>query len=285
MVKQAYSSLVAIAIIGMLLSLIILAFSMHGLPTNPAFFTVILGLSAIIALWMMYRYICIPFLWATFSVLSVIRILGLHKCFIPIIPAVISLLCLVILFLYIAYHDVKKRPIILKNVPQAMFTMSAYEWHLSFIRLYVGFDLVAHCAEKLFAGRIPFRADVSAFAGLNVVDPTFFVRLSGLCELAGVISLGLGLLTRVGAIGTSLYLIIATIIGHHFLKGFIWALPGGGWEYPVMWSVFILSYIVLGADEFSIDGVLDRNFNLPVWLKRLMGVMESDRKYKTIKGK
>jgi putative oxidoreductase len=278
MFKQAYSSLVAIAIAGMFLSLIILAFSIRKLPTDPAFFTVILSLSAILALCMLYRYICIPFLLATFSVLSVIRILGLNKCYIPLIPAVMSLLCLVVLFLYIAYQDVKQRPIILQHRPQEMFNMSAYEWHLSFIRMYVGFDLVAHCTEKLFAGSIPFRADVSAFMHLNVVDPTFFVRFSGLCELAGVISLGLGFLTRVGAVGTSLYLIIATIIGHHFLKGFIWALPGGGWEYPVMWSVFILSYIVLGADEFSIDGVLDKNFNLPVWLKRLMSVMESDGK-------
>ena len=278
MFKQAYSSLVAIAILGMFLSLIILAFSIHKLPTDPAFFTVILSLSAIIALCMLYRYICVPFLLATFSVLSVMRILGLNKCFIPLIPAVISLLCLVVLFFYIAYQDVKQRPILLRHRPQEMFNMSAYEWHLSFIRMYVGFDLVAHCTEKLFAGSIPFRADVHAFMHLNVVDPTLFVRLSGLCELAGVISLGLGFLTRVGAIGTSLYLIVATLIGHHFLKGFIWALPGGGWEYPVMWSVFILSYVVLGADEFSIDGVLDKNFNLPVWLKRLMGVMESDGK-------
>lgn len=278
MFKQAYSLLVAIAIVGMFLSLIILAFSSHRIPANPTFFIVLLSLGGIITLCMLYRYICIPFLFATFSVLSVLRILGLHKCFVPMIPVIISLLCLVILFIYIAYHDVKRRPIILQRKPQAMFEMSAYEWHLSFIRLYVGFDLIAHCTEKLFAGRIPFRADVTAFMHLNVVDPTFFVRLSGLCELAGVISLGLGFLTRVGALGTSLYLIIATIIGHHFLKGFIWALPGGGWEYPVMWSVFILSYVVLGADEFSIDGVLDKNFNLPIWLKRLMGVMESDGK-------
>lgn len=278
MFKQAYSSFVSIALIGMFLSLILLAFTNHNLPINPTFFIVLLSLIGIIALSMMYRYICIPFLFAAFSVLSVLRILGLYKCFAAMAPLVMSLLCLVILFLYIAYHDVKRRPIILRGVPQRMFAMSAYEWHLSFIRIYVGFDLIAHCTEKLFAGRIPFQADVNAFMHLNVVDPTFFVRLAGLCELAGVISLGLGLLTRVGALGTSLYLIVATLMGHHFLKGFIWALPGGGWEYPVMWSVFILSYAVLGADEFSIDGVLDRNFNLPIWLKRFMGVMESDEK-------
>lgn len=278
MMRSAYSSLVGIALAGMLLGLIILSFSNDSLPSNPRFFVVLLSLLGIIALGLMYRYICIPFLLATFSVLSVLRILGLHKCFVPMIPIIISLLCLVILFIYIAYKDVKRQPIILRGRAQDLFEMSAYEWHLSFIRLYVGFDLIAHCTEKLFAGRIPFRADVSAFAQLNVMDPTFFVRLSGLCELAGVISLGLGLLTRVGALGSALYLMIATFIGHHFFKGFIWALPGGGWEYPVMWSVFILSYIVLGADEFSIDGVLDKNFNLPIWLKRLMGVMESDGK-------
>lgn len=278
MMRSAYSSLVGIALAGMLLGLIILSFSNDSLPSNPRFFVVLLSLLDIIALGLMYRYICIPFLLATFSVLSVLRILGLHKCFVTMIPIIISLLCLVILFIYIAYKDVKRQPIILRGRAQDLFEMSAYEWHLSFIRLYVGFDLIAHCTEKLFAGRIPFRADVSAFAQLKVMDPTFFVRLSGLCELAGVISLGLGLLTRVGALGSALYLMIATFIGHHFFKGFIWALPGGGWEYPVMWSVFILSYIVLGADEFSIDGVLDKNFNLPIWLKRLMGVMESDGK-------
>jgi len=278
MFKQAYSSLVGIAIGGLFLSLAILAFSIHNLPTNPTFFIVLLSLLGIISLCLMYRYLCIPFLLATFSVLSVLRILGLHKCFMAMISLILSLLCLVTLFLYIAYHDIKRQPIFLQNKPQELFEMTAYEWHLSFIRLYVGFDLIAHCTEKLFAGQVPFQADVNAFMHLNVVDPTFFVRLSGLCELAGVISLGLGFLTRIGAIGTSLYLIVATIIGHHFLKGFIWALPGGGWEYPVMWSIFILSYVVLGADEFSIDGVLDKNFNLPIGLKRLMGVMESDGK-------
>lgn len=278
MFKQAYSLFVSMAILGIFLSLIILTFSSHNLPPNPTFFVVLLSLIGIIALSMMYRTICIPFLLSAFSILSVLRILGLHKCFLSMLPMLISLLCLVILFLYIAYHDVKRRPIILWGAPQRMFDMSAYEWHLSFIRIYVGFDLTAHCTEKLFAGRIPFQADVKAFMHLNVVDPTFFVRFSGLCELAGAISLGLGLLTRMGALGTSLYLLVATLIGHHFLKGFIWALPGGGWEYPVMWSVFILSYSVLGSDKFSIDGVLARNFNLSIWLKRLMGVIKSDGK-------
>lgn len=278
MVRQAYSSLIGIALAGVFVALILLSFSSNNLPVNPLFFVILLSLFGIIALGSMYRYICIPFLLAAFSVLSVIRILGLNKCFVPMIPIVISLLCLVILFIYIAYHDVKRRPIILQGRGQDLFEMSAYEWHLSFIRLYVGFDLIAHCTEKLFAGHIPFRADVTAFAQLNVIDPMFFVRLSGLCELAGVISLGLGLITRVGALGTALYLMIATFIGQHFFKGFIWALPGGGWEYPVMWSVFILSYIVLGADEFSIDGVLDKKFNLPSWLKRLMGVMKSNER-------
>ncbi|OJA00990.1 hypothetical protein BEV13_01430 [Rickettsiella grylli] len=276
MFKRMYLFFVNLALLGVLLSLTIFGLTRDKLAANPTFFIIFLSLIGILSLCMMHRYICIPFLFAVFSVLSVIRILSLHHSLQPIYPLLVSLLCLVVLFLTIAYQDVKKRPIQLRNVPQTRFNMSAYEWHLSFIRIYVGFDLIAHCTEKLFAGQIPFQADVTAFKHLNVIDPAFFVRFAGLCELAGVISLGLGLLTRLGALSTSLYLMMATLIGHHFLKGFIWASPGGGWEYPVMWSVFILSYAVLGADEFSIDGVLDKQFHLPRWLKRFMGVMKSD---------
>lgn len=153
--KQAYSWLVAIAMAGMFITLVLLAFSIFKFPLNPAFFTIVLSLLGITSLYRMHRSICIPFLLATFSVLAILRILGLQKHFIPMIPAGITLLCLVILFFYIAYHDVKQRPILLQGNKE-IYNMSAYEWHLSFIRIYVGYDLIAHCTEKLFAGVIPW---------------------------------------------------------------------------------------------------------------------------------
>ncbi len=258
-----------LSITGMLLTLFILLAHLVNFSARSAFFALSLSLLAIVALIWMYRSSCVPYLMATFSVLSVIRIIGLNGYYFALYPALLALLCLIILFFYIAYQDIKQQTIFLGA---DAYHMSAYEWQLSFIRIYVGFDLIAHCAEKLFDGPIAFQSDVMAFIHLNVIDPTFLVKLAGLCELAGAISLGLGLLTRIGAIGTALYIMIATIIGGHFLKSFIWASPGGGWEYPLMWTVLILSYSVLGANKFSIDGVLNKKFTLPTWSKRLMGI-------------
>lgn len=143
------------------------------------------------------------------------------------------------------------------------------EWHLTFLRIYVGFDLVPHCTEKLFAGPAPFNADVEAFAAMHVPFPAAFVLLGGFCEIAIVIGLGLGVLTRLAGIGAALYYLIATLIGGHFLNGFIWASPGGGWEYPVLMMVLFLSFVPHGAGAFSVDRWLLRERLLPPTLRRL----------------
>ncbi|MDQ8040179.1 MAG: DoxX family protein, partial [Rickettsiella sp.] len=65
---------------------------------------------------------------------------------------------------------------------------------------YIGFDLIAHCAEKLFSGPIPFQPNAKAFAVLGIPNSELFVKLAGLIELRGTISLGLGFFTRIGAI-------------------------------------------------------------------------------------
>lgn len=143
------------------------------------------------------------------------------------------------------------------------------EWHLTFLRIYVGFDLVPHCTEKLFAGPAPFNADVEAFAAMHVPFPEAFVILGGFCEIAIVIGLGLGVLTRLAGIGAALYYLIASLIGGHFLNGFIWASPGGGWEYPVLMMVLFLSFVPRGAGAFSVDCWLLREGLLPPILRRL----------------
>jgi len=74
--------------------------------------------------------------------------------------------------------------------------MTTAEWQLTFIRIYIGFDLVPHATEKLFAGPASFDADVNAFAGFGLPIPEFFVILGGLSELGITIGIGLGLLTR-----------------------------------------------------------------------------------------
>lgn len=141
--------------------------------------------------------------------------------------------------------------------------MSTAEWQLTFIRLYIGFDLVPHATEKLFAGPASFDADVSAFAGFGLPVPAFFVILGGLCELGITIGIGLGLLTRLAGYCSALYFLIATLIGGHFFNGFIWVNPGGGWEFPVLMMALFLTYAVRGAGPFSLDGVIANKGWLP----------------------
>ena len=148
--------------------------------------------------------------------------------------------------------------------------MSAAEWQLTFIRLYIGFDLVPHATEKLFAGPTSFDGDVKAFISLGMPMPEAFVILGGFCELGIAIGIGLGLLTRLAGVGAALYYLIATIIGGNFFNGFIWVNPGGGWEYSVLMMALFLTYAVRGAGPFSLDGVIANKGWIPLVFRPMM---------------
>ena len=135
-------------------------------------------------------------------------------------------------------------------------TLDMREWQLTLLRIYVGFDMVPHFTEKLFAGPGPFNEDVKAFAAFGLPWPEGLVIIGGLCELGIAVGIGAGVLTRLAAIGGTVYFLIATIIGGHFTLGFIWASPGGGWEYPVLMMVAFMSFAYRGAGRFSVDGAL-----------------------------
>jgi putative oxidoreductase len=68
-----------------------------------------------------------------------------------------------------------------------------------------------------------------------------------------------------------IYLLVATYLGHHFSIGFIWALPGGGWEYPILWASLIFSFIFFGGGGLSIDRALRDRYRMPRWILLLMG--------------
>ena len=135
-------------------------------------------------------------------------------------------------------------------------TMSLPQWHLTFLRIYFGFDMVPHFTEKLFAGPAPFRHEVEVLGRYGMNPPVVFVLIGGLCELAIAFGLGMGFLTRLAGAGAALYFFIASMVGNHFAKGFTWNQNGGGWEYPLLMLVLYLSFVVTGGGAFSLDGVL-----------------------------
>lgn len=149
--------------------------------------------------------------------------------------------------------------------------MNSAQWQLLFIRMYVGYDLVPHFTEKLFAGVGPRAEVINYFASVKLADPFAFVLLAGLIEFGGAFSISCGFLTRTGSIAFVIYLLTATILGGHFSLGFTWANPGGGWEYPMLWGVLILTFAFFAPYKFSIDMYLQRHYKLPNWIKFFMG--------------
>ena len=171
-------------------------------------------------------------------------------------------------YLLTAYRDIRNHR---QMLDKKAHHIAAFEWQLLFIRMAIGFDLIPHFCEKLFSGPAARALDIHAFTKLGVPHATVFVFIAGLIEFGGALSLSCGFLTRLGAIGLFTYLMVASYLGQHFSLGFIWASPGGGWEFPVLWSVLVISFAVFGSATFSVDGYLIDNYKLPQWLKFLMG--------------
>jgi len=210
-----------------------------------------------------FREFTVGYLICVFSLLIGWRIAALYDVHSVMYISFGAFVFIVLNFLYCAFLNI--------HYPERYkHALSLENWQLVFIRLYIGLDFIPHFTEKLFAGPIPHSGDVKAFIGLGVADPDFFVWLAGVCEFGAAIALGLGLFMRLGALGAVLYLLIATYLGHHFSLGFIWAGPGGGWEFATMWMVLIFTFAFTGTHKFSIDQRLEDHYRLPNWLRRLM---------------
>ncbi len=136
------------------------------------------------------------------------------------------------------------------------------EWQVLFVRMYIGFDFIPHFTEKLFAGTTIHAGVVQDFIHLGLPHPNLFVWAAGFCEFISTISIGLGLFIRPGAIFCTIYLLIATYLGHHFSTGFMWIRPGGGWEFAVLWAMLIFSFAFSGDNFFSIDEYIKNHFSL-----------------------
>lgn len=175
----------------------------------------------------------------------------------------LSFLFMLINFIYCAWRNIHQPS-------HFLHPLSMVEWQVIFVRLYIGFDFIPHFTEKLFSGPSSNAHVVQAFIDLGVPDPALFVYLAGLSELISTISIGLGLFIRPGALFCTTYLLIATYLGHHFSFGFMWIMPGGGWEFALLWSMLIFSFAISGAHTFSIDEYLEDRFKLSLFLRRLL---------------
>lgn len=218
---------------------------------NPqgATFLFIFALVSLTCSFMELRSILVPFLFGLLSALVALRIGSVNNLLYVTIffSLIFAFKCLS--FANILINDVKFNKSLLIN------------WHLIFIRMYIGLDLINHSVEKLFNGTVIRNVGVDYFSSIGIQNPLFLVIIAGLCEFFGAIGVGLGAFTRLASVGTALYILISTVLGDHFKLGFIWATPGGGYEFPLLWLVVILSFVFTGGQKFSVDAFLNYSIN------------------------
>ena len=130
---------------------------------------------------------------------------------------------------------------------------------LTFIRVYVGLMFTPHFGSHVLGGPYQFKIYTLYFASLGLPMPAMQVLLAGSIELISAIGLVLGLFTRPVALLASIYLLMSMLWGGHFGIGYVWALPGGGYEFGVFWAVIVAMFAVLGGGHNSIDSKLWRS--------------------------
>jgi putative oxidoreductase len=126
------------------------------------------------------------------------------------------------------------------------------------LRATTGLLLVPHGAQKLFGwfGGYGIEATGQFFAAKLGLPPALAL-LAGLIEFFGGLALAVGLLTRPAAALVAGMMAVA-VFGVHLGNGFFWT--SGGFEYPLMWGILALSFVVRGGGRFSLDALIGREF-------------------------
>ena len=119
------------------------------------------------------------------------------------------------------------------------------------IRIFAGLSLVMHGYPKLFGGTA---ANAAFFEQAGFRPGLFWAIVVGLTETLGGLCLAAGLLTRLVCVLILVFL--ATAVTYHWQFGFYW--NQRGFEYPLIWTIVVLHFLVRGGGPCSIDAKLGR---------------------------
>ncbi len=125
------------------------------------------------------------------------------------------------------------------------------------VRVAAGAFLIPHGAQKLFGafGGYGLEATGQFFqTQLGFANGYIAALGTGSVELFGGLLLALGLFTRLAAGSIAVMLAVAATM--HIGAGFFW--NNGGWEYPVLWAVVALMFVVRGGGQYSLDRLIGR---------------------------
>lgn len=136
-------------------------------------------------------------------------------------------------------------------------SLSDFAWLV--LRVTVGGSLIPHGMQKLFMafngpGVEKFAAGL---AGQGFPAPTLMAWLVALTEFVGGTLLAIGLLTRPAALAVFIFMMVA-VFAAHMPNGFFWT--NKGFEYPLMWGIAALFFLIRGGGAYSVDRAIGREF-------------------------
>ena len=124
------------------------------------------------------------------------------------------------------------------------------------VRATAGLLLMPHGAQKLFGWFGGYGVEATGqFFAAKLGLPPVLALVAGLIEFFGGLALAAGLATRVSAALVFGLMFVATV-QVHLGNGFFWT--SGGFEYPLMWGLVALSFVIRGGGRFSLDAVIGR---------------------------
>ncbi len=115
------------------------------------------------------------------------------------------------------------------------------------LRLALGLLFLVHGSIKIFVFTIP--GTVGFFGSIGY--PAILAYLVILAEFGGGIALIIGFLPRLVAL---LQLpVMLGVISFHWVNGFGFSNPNGGWEYPALWAAGLAVLALLGNGAYALD--------------------------------
>ncbi|PPU77216.1 MULTISPECIES: DoxX family protein [Xanthomonas] len=115
------------------------------------------------------------------------------------------------------------------------------------LRISLGVLFLVHGLTKLLV--FTPAGTVAYFHSLGL--PAAVAYVSMVLELGLGVSLLLGIRARWAAL-LGVPLLLGTIVSVHGANGFGFSNPGGGWEYPALWSVLLIVQSLLGDGAFAL---------------------------------
>lgn len=126
------------------------------------------------------------------------------------------------------------------------------------VRVAIGLALVPHGAQKLFGAFGGYGVEATGqFFATKLGLPASLALIAGLIEFFGGIFLAVGFLTRPVAALVAGVMAVA-IVTAHLPAGYFWT--DGGYEYPLMWGIAALSFVMRGGGRYSVDAAIAREF-------------------------